>query len=45
LFAAIKKENPLELVREGIEMVLPNGVRLLGLSQLGLSTLKMLAHV
>jgi hypothetical protein len=40
LFAAIKKENPLELVREGIKMVLPNGVRLLGLS-----TLKMLAHV
>jgi hypothetical protein len=40
LFAAIKKENPLELVREGIKMVLPNGVRLLGLS-----TLKILAHV
>jgi hypothetical protein len=45
LFAAIKKENPLELVREGIEMVLPNSVRLLGLSQLDLSTLKILAHV
>jgi len=44
-FVAIKKEQPLELVQEGIEVVLPNGIRLLGLSQLDLSTLKMLAHV
>lgn len=44
-FVAIKKEQPVELVHGCIEIVLPNGVRLLGLSQLDLSTLKMLAHV
>lgn len=43
-FVAIKKEKPLEKW-EGIEVVLPNGVRLLGLSELNLSTLKMLSDV